>query len=146
MSYVIATLVTRYELDANAEVFGALCCALTAGPCFVASVFFYLGGIEYEKIMIEKDKKTAEALEKAEKEQIDLSAADVKTRFEVIKKSTLIKKRRRLYSVNPQAKNKANSMYVSPERQFGMDKSSHFQMQAEESPHLEVEKDLIEAR
>jgi hypothetical protein len=70
MSYVIATLVTRYELDANAEVFGALCCALTAGPCFVASVFFYLGGIEYEKIMIEKDKKTAEALEKAEKEQV----------------------------------------------------------------------------
>lgn len=76
---------------------------LTAGPCFVASIFFYIGGIYYEKIMIEKGKKTADALEKAEEVQLDLSSRDVKTKIEVIKKSTMIKKRRRLYSMNPKA-------------------------------------------
>lgn len=40
---------------------------------------------------------------------------------------------------------KANSMYISPYRPNGLEKSSPFELEIEGSPQMEVEKDLIDA-
>lgn len=79
VSLFIGWLVTHYKLDENQRDFGMLCAVLTAVPNLLAGLCFLYAGKPYEEIKLKQQEEADQAVEKAEKAEIELEEETIKS-------------------------------------------------------------------